>query len=569
MAALSRTLVIASSLACLSLGSSCIFFVETDTAQCDNDRDCTSRGEDFRGTFCGESKVCVSNTEFCSTNAECRSRPGLSNNHICRKDTNRCVNLIATPYCPRYLGDDEDVLNDDAVYLGMHWISSWDPVTEVAEKSIEFARQEFKKIGQGGLPQVPGKTAGKRPIVWIICDTPIGEQALHQAATDHLIDTVGVPAIVGPLLPDWLSYAIPKGIQQNVAILTPDPSFEGLSDIPDRIGIFFSNDAPQGTTPRAQVKVVERDEAAFRAEGVTRELKLALLYPGTGVSAKDASTFYSTVRFNNGKTALQNGTNYKPFAYGTFGSPTFASTVAATVVDATAYQPDIVVCFGEGCTSLYIQLERARPNASRYTLAYQSRVPILQNFVGDDEERRKRVKGVIVGRSVDDPRVLEFAQNFTINIPETFYHPLAAQTYDLAYFLGYAVTAVGDKPLNGRAIGDAMLNRFVAGGAKRSANGSSMLPAFGNLAADQNIELDGVLSSGIFDKNTGFVIDQEVQVWCIGPDKDREDRFLDSGLVYKVDTDELTGTTTCFDSPPVATAASRRNAPVATSASRR
>jgi hypothetical protein len=543
----------ACALAYFGLGSSCLVFVERGNEQCSTDGDCATLGGDFQGTFCNEQKVCQRLEAFCSTNSECIDRYGVED-YICRKqpnpNDNSCVKLTDQLLCPRFYAEPGDLRNDETVIVGVLWMSSWADVLAASEKSMDMVRQEFRETLEGGLPPVPGKSK-PRPVGWLVCDIPFGQQNLHPQATDHLIDEVGVPVMLGPLLPDWLSYTVPKAIDKKVAVFTTDPAYEGFVDVPGRVGFLFGNTMPSSATPYTHALLIQQVvEQRLRDAGRTGPLKVAFVSSGVGISIEDERVFRETVRFNE-KSAAQNGADYLSSAYGNSAAPTFAASFSASLGEVKNFQPDVVACSGAECASFAIQLEREIPGKTFFLLPFNAQAEGVANLFGVDESARSRVLGTFAGDSLENPDAQDFFLRYSDRFKNNEFprHGALAFTYDMAYYMMYAMAGVDTEPLTGDKVGQVVLQRFRPGGFSTKTYPTKIPGTVKALRSGQTIDVDGTMGVGNFDEQ-GNVVKYDVPVWCVAPPDRAREQFVDAGMSYHSDTDQLSGTIDGCKFPP-------------------
>jgi len=536
-----RALGIAACLGAVLVPNACSLAVDTNAVQCETALDCTSRGSGFAGMTCGPRNVCIPIEGYCFTNQECIDRAG-SETFVCQKSAegNKCVNLL-TRQCSKLLADRGDLTNDDTVVLGSVWMGSWNPTLAAAENGFELARRDFKKA-QGGVPPLPGKKT--RPLVVVACDIPINAQDTHKQAIDHLVNNVKVPVILGPLLADWINYAVVQAVPKGIAIMSPDPTYAGFAGLANINGHYFSNGVPAAAEPRVAALLVGEDEKVIRAAGVTRPLKVVLLSPGDGVATETSRVFFTSVRYN-GLSAAENQENYKEIAYGDAGEAANPnSRFSAAMVQVVNYKPDIIACLGAGCGVAAPSLERAGI-APYYILAGESSTNSLAEAFGNNEASRKRVLGMRPGRALTDERVAIWYNRFGATFPELQPHPLATGTYDLFYYTAFGIGALGEQPVTGTGIGQAILNRFKPGGLAVSTIPEDIIKTFNILREGQNVDMSGTMTLGNFDP-IGLPLSYIMQVWCIDPNPAKQNRITDSGLQFESQTGALTGTNRCF-----------------------
>src|SRR5690606_24334240 len=117
----------------------------------------------------------------CTLNSEC--------NDDQRCSEGACVNLLS-PEC-QILRYPSGVDRDKVVYIGsiMPTGGIFENLVTPLQNATQLAIDDFNDVTtlQGG-----------RPIAWVGCDDTAGAAQAVAAAT-HLVDDVGVPAIIGPI----------------------------------------------------------------------------------------------------------------------------------------------------------------------------------------------------------------------------------------------------------------------------------------------------------------------------------------------------------------------------------
>ncbi len=522
--------------------SSCTAIVKLDdhgdvTNRCITDLDCSSKNA---GSACGPNHTCVAIDGYCATNKQCIERAG-SETYFCQKGAtpaeNKCKALLGGP-CTGLMAEPGDVANDDMIVLGLPWMT-WTPVLHSGEDGVNLARKDFH-TALGGLPAIPGHTT-PRPIVVVVCEIPLssGEDAALHAAIDHLVD-IKVPATIGPLIPDWIDYAVTKGAVNKMAVLTTDSAagqFQG-----DTKGRLLTNGNPDNTMARPLI--VAEHEKILRSLGKTDDVKVALMTTGLAADSSYGDYFYQHLTFN-GKSALDNGPNYREFDYGDVngpGSPQLASAVA----DLVAWKPDIVALNGWGNEYAIDAIETAGLHP-RYAVSPGESTVSLATFLDGQPDGVKRILGERPGRPTTDHRLAAFINRFAATFPEDQgQYGLGVQNYDLFYYIAYGMASLpADKPIVGEDIGNAILHRFVPGAAAASCTPASIISTVQKLQTGANVDMDGTGTIGDFD-STGNLLYSEMTIWCFDPDTKLDNRTKDSGLTFRTDKSELQGSLTCF-----------------------
>lgn len=517
----------------------CNLVVDTSKTQCANDGECRSLGADFEGSFCGADKVCTRAVDYCFTNSECIDRTG-SEATICRKSDHKCVGLL-TKNC-KLLADKDDLRDDNTVIFGSHGIPSWAAPVLACEFGLELVRRDLKST-QGGLPPTPNTNGKPRPVVFLSCDVPIGQQELHKPISDHLFDAVQVPMMIGPFATvDFITYGVQKLPSHNTTIFTVEsdqPAFE----INGRQGKFFSYGFPKGGIVKQQVRGVSLVEQVIRKLGKTDDLKLAYLYQGVGVTDNDAKLFSEQVRFNN-KGALEQPTLYREFAYGSPSGANFSEGASNAAVQVKAFAPDIILYRGsDEVTAVASLIEQQLPGKAYHIFPIEGRNG-TPAFVGGNPGLRKRTIGFRPGRFEQDPRVLRLNARYgSLFGQEAPPSPLMRACVDLSYHAIYAAGAVKGDVVTGPAIGEALNTRFKLDGVPVDATPSGIIKAFNTLQSGQNLRVQGNEADGIWDPVTGVNADLSTQYWCVNPNPQTgADPLMDTGVYYNSLTDTVTGT---------------------------
>jgi hypothetical protein len=188
----------------------------TDTGDTSSD---TSEPATSSGTTLGlddtSSSSDTASTE-CTLNSECDEDE--------RCDDGTCVGLLS-PEC-QILRYPAGVDRDKVVYIGsiMPTAGIFENLVTPLQNATQLAIDDFNDVAtlQGG-----------REVAWVGCDDTDGaDQAV--AAAMHLVDNVGVPAIVGPIFSESvLAIAEQVTVDAGVFVISPTASAESLTNIDD------------------------------------------------------------------------------------------------------------------------------------------------------------------------------------------------------------------------------------------------------------------------------------------------------------------------------------------------
>ncbi len=536
-------------IACVAVPG-CTFFVKNDASQCATDKDCTSRGPAFEGTFCSAGGICQSNASYCFSNQQCidRAKGGPA---ICRKSTDHTCVSILSPECARIIGDTADLKNDDVVVLGTIMMPSWNPLLKAAEDTIELAMTDLKTTA-GGLKATNG-SGTPRPVVVAACDIALSEQEKNRPASDHLIGDLHVPVMFGPLPAVWINYAFQKSLATTpkTVIITPSAATGAeLTKAPGRRGVFFRSGYTATSVAATVSQLVPNfiEPAVRQQRGISPStpIRYAVVGTGRGPEGDIISSIYDRLVFN-GKTAPENGANYKEFSYGDPSQADFDTKLADVLVGVQAFQPDIVFLIGnQEIPSVLIQIDKLGiPSPHFIGTADFLGTNDVPNYVGTDETIRRRIWILQPGRGSQSPEVARFFQRLGAAYPEDVPNELAALTLDTTYMSLYAMASAGDRPVTPEIVGDALLTKLNVG-APIAVGPADMLNALGTLEAGGTISFHGTEVNGNFDDNGDIPVNY--QVFCVDSEATSSDLigFKPTGITYDPVTDKLTGTNTCF-----------------------
>jgi hypothetical protein len=163
----------------------------------------------------------------CVKNSDCLPMNTANDAYICSA-SGACVSVLSEDCTSAFV--DTAVGMDGAAYDKVVFIGSLLPLIEPfgssigtpLKNAIELAIREFNRAG--GLP-----SGGK--IAWVSCDSKGNAQVATRAA-QHLVTTVGVPAIVGPLFSEEvIAVASNVTISNDVLLFTPTATSPEISNL--------------------------------------------------------------------------------------------------------------------------------------------------------------------------------------------------------------------------------------------------------------------------------------------------------------------------------------------------
>lgn len=153
----------------------------------------------------------------CALNSECES------DQRCGAD-GTCVDLLSAE-C-QILEWPEGGEVDDVVFVGSIMPTSppFDNLVQPLENAVQLAIEDFNQ--ETSLP-------GDRKIAWVGCDDSMGGDAATNAAT-HLVNDVGVPAIIGPIFSESvLQVANDVAIPGGTFLMAPASTAMSIADLED------------------------------------------------------------------------------------------------------------------------------------------------------------------------------------------------------------------------------------------------------------------------------------------------------------------------------------------------
>ncbi len=483
----------------------------------------------------------------CTTNAECiDAHQGAP--FLCRKDTGACV-ALASADCVVH-AEPADARNDDTIWLGTMF-----PTTGVDaaafgvrySQAAELARRDFATVSHG----IPTATDGRaRPLGLVMCDDAVA----HERAARHLALDLHVPGVVGfhssrDLIDAAQSLFIPNDVVAVTALnhsdlVTAIPQPPGTPRMVWRATTSVSHDvgamaAIVGSLAEPRV----RSSAA-----ITGPIRVALLRADSTVGLSVSDALLRTLRFN-GKTAVENGPNYRDIGYGDIQSREAAPQLDAAVTKLLELKPHVIAWVADEAVikAILLPLEERWPKGARHrpfhVVLGPPAIGVILDFVGRDAQRRKRFV------RINTPTTTVASNLFTTHFNEAFQDKVSTSdaprpAYDAVYLLAYAAYAAGDAPLTGQSLAKGIA-RLVGPGPAIEVGPAKIFSALSALRAGQNVDLVGTETRLHFDLATGEAEADSV-VQCIKVDgRGTAVDSMDSGMVYRPATKALEGTFSC------------------------
>ncbi|HEU4409306.1 MAG TPA: ABC transporter substrate-binding protein [Polyangiaceae bacterium] len=449
----------------------------------------------------------------------------------------RCV-ALASPDCLAVTGD---VARDDVVIVGS-LLPTRGPDASLgvpAENATRLAAGEIAQVG--GLLRADGTS---RPLAFVHCDHSSDADVAVRAAT-HLVDEVGVAAIVGP---DFSGLVIDVAerltLDRGVLLLSPAATSVALTSFDATRGgerllwRTSPSDAYQAIPLGAQYQAIE---AGLKAGGDVAAAKVAVVYKNDAYGRGLYESFRQGAVVN-GRSPGDPG-NAQSFLAREYDAE---GELGPLVAELAAFAPHVVV--GVGLTELVTRvvepLEQAWGAGPRphYLFSEGARSQDLLDLVGRRDDLRARTRGTSPGTNT--PLSQAFYARYRRAHGEALVFGMAG-AYDATYLLAYAVVAAGEgAPLTGAALARG-LRRMTGGAARVDAGPADVARAF-NLLYDGNaIDYNG--ASGPLDFDAAGEAPSDIQVWCVALDPNtREPYFFDNtGVFYDAAKNEVVGAFAC------------------------
>jgi hypothetical protein len=363
----------------------------------------------------------------------------------------------------------------------------------------------------------------------------------------HLVDDVGVPAVVGfgsgQKLADLAnSFLVPHRVLSvatlsTTALVTHVPQPDDLPRMVWRT-TYSRNDVA------AAIAGFVRDALEPRLPAASRPTRMTLARIDLPAGAGFGEELHRHAVFN-GKSAADNGDAYSEILIpATLPDAPALEALADRVV---ASRPTFLVLTGDGAVmaQLVAKVEERWHGGPRPTyLLSDDSTENLQAFMGANEGRRHRVFAV-APPSNEPPMarfVLRYNQAHEDRPVTRYFNP--ATTYDAVYLVAYAVYALGAQPVDGPSLGRAFA-RLIPAGDPIEVGPNGLFDGISALAAGRSIDLRGAFSPLDFDLTTAEV---RMDFTLVCADVDAHGRASgdhESGLYYRTSQGKVEGTLGC------------------------
>jgi len=440
-----------------------------------------------------------------NTNAECFADSG-GKPAVCRKDTGVCVKL-ETDQC-RVLADKSEVENDTTIWIGAMYPygPKGSPYGKQASRAIELARKDFKDLG--GIP--PVALGGKpRPLGVVLCDD--SEAAGAEVVAKHLIDTVGVPVILGfakskEVLDLANGFFLPKGV---LALASNAASM--LADIPHapnepRLVLRATTSADMINRPKAAVVegMLEPMLQARRVLRVGEAMRIAIVRVDNASGVSHADKLLSYLRWN-GKSAAEHGDLVRQFVVpDRYDRKKGIETLYEMADSVGQFAPHVVIEAGAD-QGPFLAIERRWPVRAKFRPNY-----VTSGQLGDEDlsmlvkERPDALRRLFSINTTVPSAYTKFIMHhneiFTDEKIDVFNSNAAP--YDAFYTAAYAIIALGDEPITGKALARSV-RRLVPPGEPMDVGPAGIYKASKLLRDGKNVDPAGAQTSLDFHPEPG------------------------------------------------------------------
>jgi len=509
----------------------------TDAQQCVNDRDCTAKGADFAGTVCSAG-LCIASGgveagvdagaagDRCTKTAECIADKGA--HAVCLDgEVRRCATLTSED-CTSVIGHDE---RDHPMIVGL-MVDLEEEASLGVLAGASLALNDFQQA-LSGVPAAQG--IAPHPLVLVVCD----ERADAVRAARHLVDTLSVPAILGPTssarLIDvlsqitrdrrtlWMSATasgdpIPNAKDGHLVFRTaPSDAFEGkvMGLAAQKIAVSFST---------TQARAVSVSSSTDRGKSLTQGLEDSLALNGESLASNKKSGRYASISLSQAP------------------SESSLDAVAKAVAESAPHL--VLLAGGDEQAALLERIEEAWPSGTdspahpTYVLASGVLSAGLLGALGKAPDGWLSRIHVVFPSNERSPVFQTFRRllaSGASKVPPAFE---AAKAYDALYMIGLSVIPgiaerVGHRLVEGSEMASAISTFLIAG--DRGEVGAISLPGLAaRLSVQTAVDLEG--ASGPVDFDEAGNVETNVEIGCLKKSASGKVSLGVSELYYRAGT---------------------------------
>jgi branched-chain amino acid transport system substrate-binding protein len=416
-------------------------------------------------------------------------------------------------------------------------------------QAVDLARSDFAHMLRGMHARAGGN--GLRPLALVACDDSVDASR----AMRHLVDDVGVPAIIGfrtskEVIDLSTSTLIPRGVL-TMAALNTSPLIASLPQTADQPRMVFRTTyssaeaaAPIGLLISQSFEPEMRGTPGALAGG--DGLRVALVTQDDPAGFGFADAVFRKLRFN-GRSALENESRYREITYPFDTSDGKEPDLGRVAEKLLSFAPHVIIQFGADDV---LQALVERLEGEWKTPAFRPRyvkptalTPGLLAFVGKRPDRSRRFFSLTSAptNAANARFVAHYSEAYAEEVMRTF---APNSSYDAFYLLAYSTFALGQEPVSGPALAR-MIGRLVPPGRSIDVGPNGIFEAVNALAAGEHIDLNGATGRLDFDLNTGEA-PVDLAVLCVKPGADPAATVsVESGLTYDATAGVLRGSLQC------------------------
>lgn len=474
----------------------------------------------------------------CTSNRECTHANETPS--VCRRDSGACVALGSTDCIA--VADPRDIDRDDTIWIGTMFPKTGSGAAEygtINDHAVDLGRRDFAQVAAG-----LGRGFGI-----VSCD----DAADARRAATHLVDVVGVPAVIGfkssvEAIDLATSIFVPKGVLA-IASINSNPL---VTTVPQPPGgprlVWRTTYSTADSEPAIAHLVSDALEPELRAKGEVargKKVRVLVLRPKDAAGLVFANGLVAELRFN-GLTAMENGDAYRDVAY-EGDAPEGSPVLAAAAKEILAFRPNVIVYMGGNnlVRSVMAPVEDQWPRGERAKPRWVSTAhiaPTLAEVIGKSDERRRRQLGMTIdAQTLANARlVMRYKEVFDENVTRTI-SPNSA--YDAFYLVAYASYAIPvGEPVSGAKLARG-LERLQPPGKPLEVGIQGIFDAYSTLSAGGTIDFTGATGKLDFNLATGES-QFDYTILCAAGDEHAADG-APSGLVYSATTRSMTGAMKC------------------------
>jgi branched-chain amino acid transport system substrate-binding protein len=471
---------------------------------CHTDDDCLRKGGAFAKSVCSAG-LCVVEAGACTANAECGPSA------ICNKTSRTCARLLSQD-CVKVVGDPS---SDDAVILGVMAELTTAPLGNgpALAAAMELAEDEIAENAHG----LPGAGATRRALVLVECSQ--SEDPLRAAR--YLVETIGVPAILGPSASGTaIAVATTVTLPAKALLMAPTATSPSLTAL-ENDGLVWRTSPSDVLQAKALAGVVgDLEGVIVKATPSTKgQVRVALVVKGDSYGKGVRDLMLPDLSWN-GQRALDQPARFLSREYAnTDVTPVF--DFSPIVAELVTFQPNIVILVGTSeALTIMRGVDAALGTTSApplYLLGDGLVSPDTLAVVADDDALRARIIATRPG-SFTTPTFLSFRGRLEAKYGVGAFDPkICAVAADATYLVAYAAVATANEPLSGLSLARGLRMVTAPEGMSLPLEPNSINQAFALLHDGKKLKVIGASSPLDYVPGTGDpIVDIDVDIVCRG-----------------------------------------------------